>query len=68
MEQVVESDFVLAFANLRARTFMIPEVDKLAVEVARRKIPKVAIYASNIMGLLCLELYKVIKGDYSVDD
>lgn len=62
------SDFVVVLANLRARNFMISEVDKLAIQAAGRKIPKVAICASSVMGLVCLELYKVIKGDYSGDE
>ncbi|KAJ0987627.1 hypothetical protein J5N97_005983 [Dioscorea zingiberensis] len=62
-------DFIAGLANLRARNYRIPEVDKLKAKVlSRRMIPLISSSAALAAGLLCLELYKVLAGGHSLED
>ncbi|KAL9246593.1 hypothetical protein vseg_020110 [Gypsophila vaccaria] len=62
-------DFISALANMRARNYGIPEVDKLRAKlIAGRIIPAIATTTAMATGLVCLELYKVLNGDHKVED
>ncbi|KAM0923129.1 hypothetical protein ACQ4PT_005699 [Festuca glaucescens] len=52
-------DVIAGFANMRARNYSIPEVDKLRAKfIAGRIIPAIATSTAMVTGLVCLELYK----------
>ncbi|KAL5197977.1 hypothetical protein ABZP36_001489 [Zizania latifolia] len=62
-------DLISGFANMRARNYSIPEVDKLKAKfIAGRIIPAIATSTAMATGLVCLELYKVIAGGHPVED
>ncbi|XP_026454052.1 ubiquitin-activating enzyme E1 1-like isoform X1 [Papaver somniferum] len=62
-------DLIAGFANMRARNYSIPEVDKLKAKfIAGRIIPAIATSTAMATGLVCLELYKVIDGAHKVED
>nr|XP_043607335.1 ubiquitin-activating enzyme E1 1-like isoform X2 [Erigeron canadensis] len=62
-------DFIAGLANLRARNYSIPEVDKLKAKIiAGNIIPSIATSTTMATGLVCLELYKVIDGGHKVQD
>ncbi|XP_071717337.1 ubiquitin-activating enzyme E1 1-like [Rutidosis leptorrhynchoides] len=61
-------DFIAGLANMRARNYSIPEVDKLRAKfIAGRIIPAIATSTAMATGLVCLELYKVINGGHKVE-
>jgi ubiquitin-activating enzyme E1 len=56
-------DLIAGLANMRARNYNIPEVDKLKAKfIAGRIIPAIATTTAMATGLVCLEFYKVILG------
>ncbi|KAK6145242.1 hypothetical protein DH2020_022062 [Rehmannia glutinosa] len=62
-------DLIAALANMRARNYSIPEVDKLKAKfIAGRIIPAIATSTAMATGLVCLELYKVINGSHKLED
>ncbi|WCJ28001.1 ubiquitin-activating enzyme 1 [Euphorbia peplus] len=62
-------DLIAGLANMRARNYGIPEVDKLKAKfIAGRIIPAIATSTAMATGLVCLELYKVIDGGHKVED
>jgi ubiquitin-activating enzyme E1 len=62
-------DLIAGLANMRARNYSIPEVDKLKAKfIAGRIIPAIATSTAMATGLVCLELYKVIAGGHPVED
>uniref|UniRef100_A0A2P2MDV3 E1 ubiquitin-activating enzyme n=1 Tax=Rhizophora mucronata TaxID=61149 RepID=A0A2P2MDV3_RHIMU len=62
-------DLIAALANMRARNYGIPEVDKLKAKfIAGRIIPAIATSTAMATGLVCLELYKVLDGDHKLED
>lgn len=62
-------DFITGLANMRARNYSIPEVEKLKAKfIAGRIIPAIATSTAMATGLVCLELYKVLAGGHKLED
>ncbi|XP_010557978.1 PREDICTED: ubiquitin-activating enzyme E1 2 [Tarenaya hassleriana] len=62
-------DMISGLANMRARNYSIPEVDKLKAKfIAGRIIPAIATSTAMATGLVCLELYKVLDGSHKLED
>lgn len=62
-------DMIAGLANMRARNYSIPEVDKLKAKfIAGRIIPAIATSTAMATGLVCLELYKVLDKGHKVED
>ncbi|XP_023532141.1 ubiquitin-activating enzyme E1 1-like [Cucurbita pepo subsp. pepo] len=62
-------DLIAGLANMRARNYSIPEVDKLKAKfIAGRIIPAIATSTAMATGLVCLELYKVLDGGHKVEN
>ncbi|XP_018825830.2 ubiquitin-activating enzyme E1 1-like isoform X2 [Juglans regia] len=62
-------DLIAGLANMRARNYGIPEVDKLKAKfIAGRIIPAIATSTAMATGLVCLELYKVLDGGHKLED
>lgn len=62
-------DLIAGLANMRARNYSIPEVDKLKAKfIAGRIIPAIATSTAMATGLVCLELYKVLDEGHKLED
>ncbi|KAL2901995.1 Ubiquitin-activating enzyme E1 2 [Bienertia sinuspersici] len=62
-------DMIAGLANMRARNYGIPEVDKLKAKfIAGRIIPAIATATAMATGLVCLELYKAMDTGHKVED
>ncbi|RDX92800.1 Ubiquitin-activating enzyme E1 1, partial [Mucuna pruriens] len=62
-------DVIAGLANMRARNYSIPEVDKLKAKfIAGRIIPAIATSTAMATGLVCLDLYKVLDGGHKLED
>ncbi|XVE58986.1 hypothetical protein DITRI_Ditri05aG0007800 [Diplodiscus trichospermus] len=62
-------DLIAGLANMRARNYSIPEVDKLKAKfIAGRIIPAIATSTAMATGLVCLELYKALDGGHKLED
>lgn len=56
-------NFVTAASNLRARNYKIKEASRHQVKmIAGKIVPAIATTTCMITGLVCLEIYKVLKG------
>jgi len=56
-------DFITATANLRARVYSIPEIDRLKIKaIAGRIMPAIATTTAAVSGCVSLELIKLVLG------
>ncbi|KIL68290.1 hypothetical protein M378DRAFT_8955 [Amanita muscaria Koide BX008] len=61
-------DFITAASNLRAMNYSITIADRHTTkQIAGKIIPAIATTTSLVVGLVCLELYKVVDGKKKVD-
>ena len=55
-------DLIAGLANMRARNYIIPEVDRLKTKfIVGRSVPVIATITAMATSLVCLELYKVLS-------
>ncbi|KAI0347162.1 ubiquitin activating enzyme [Trametopsis cervina] len=61
-------DFITAASNLRAMNYSITTADRHTTkQIAGKIIPAIATTTSLVVGLVCLELYKVIDGKKNLE-